>query len=604
MGCTQYKIITLPVHPDKTDPIDKVGIDLGFAGGNGTLADPFEIDDADAFMVFMDLSEKGVYRSAYFLMTDDIVLTAPIEPITGFTGTFDGGYNTISGYRNNGFAAIADSDDPTRMRRFIALFAELDGGTLRNVSFENFNVSFPSDLQLEPEDFDVYASVAVGSLLNGGTVENVTVGDGKIESPIRASGVVGYATGGTATRPNKIIGCTSNADVTSNFDINHPRPTFGTAGGMLSTISGSDTFVDIINCTNTGTIVGYCAGGMLGDKQNANGIMTGCVNSGTVRGTAFAGGMVGDLWYGGSYTLNDCHNTGDIESYRSFSGINGGVYADANIGGLVGMAGIGGSLTITDSTNTGSLSNDISGIITGIGGIVGTFSGGNDLTVEDTTSDGTITNTAAAATTPNINIYSQGGIVGYLKTDGNTIIKNSLGSDNTTLTDGFAYGTIIGCGTTRGADKNTTIEFDQVTDVGAPFGKIHQQTNKAYTYRFINMDIDALIHGGAPNDYDTSVGTFYLTGSTIDNLRRIQTLGNMDSGPGSIILIDGTIGSLDIFPDGAWPAGSDPNPTYTLQNTSLSAWTNPTYNDGTGQNRYFTINDTRIDGTNGTWPIS
>ena len=539
-------------------------------------------------------------RSANYRMTGDVTLQEAVTPITGFSGTFDGDNHAITGYRNNGVINIAEEDDPESVDTYTALFAELDGGALKNVHFENYDISFPEGTG----GYHVYGSVAVGTLSNGGTIENVIIGDGEIVSPTRAAGIVSKLEGGTAERPNRIINSVNNADVTSEYPVDDANPTYGTAGGIVSILGGS-VYAEISGCTNNGTVTGYCAGGIFGDKQNPNGSITGCINTGNIRGTAFAGGIGGDAWWGGSIIIDGCVNKGRIESWKTYNEINDGTYADANLGGILGMGGIGGSVTIKNSSNTGAVVNEIDNVLTGLGGILGTFTftvgQNNELYIENCRSDGTITSNAPyTAAGLEKNRYAQGGIVGYLKTESNTEITDSAGSDDVTLPEGHVYGSIAGCVSTMGTGKTHSFNFTEITDIDAPFGIIYQNRNNPYSYEFKNMRTDVLRHGGAPNKEENSAGTFDLSGSEITELIRINTSAAGNSGPGEIILVNGAVETLVIYPDGAWPSGSNPRPEYTLQGTALEKWKNPTYNDSTGQGREFIINDEVLTGTEGT----
>ena len=129
---------------------------------------------------------------------------------------------------------------------------------------------------------------------------------------------------------------------------------FSTTGGLGGIIGvpydATDVTADIDNCINYGDIFysgttesSYAAGGIIGrvfSKTGAKILIDGCYNYGAIYSTTdfqleFAGGLIGRS-EGGTITMNNCHN-------------NGNVTGVVHSGGLIGYTG--GKPTISNSTS-------------------------------------------------------------------------------------------------------------------------------------------------------------------------------------------------------------------------------------------------------------
>ncbi len=374
--------------------INQVGIDLGFAGGNGTSRYPLLISTEAQLKMFQASVNAGdSYIGKAVALSDSITLQDDWIPIgasaragdsltaasTPFKGVFDGKGKTISGMRidasvvsgtENGlgfFSAISGSDTVVRNlviddgvinqtdNRASGLVAGLvlDGATIQNCKTTATS--------------SVTASTAggiVGRMLKKGTIigcENnapITVG-----GTDKAGGIIGTAyydqdTTGTATRDDFIIkDCLNNGTITGS--------------GYIGGIVGYGTTIDVLSCTNAGAVnatSGGSTGGIIGEF-GYGGKVDGCINSGTITvsggaiGNTGTGGIVGWIRYqqNESYndtqvcTVRDSHNTGIVT-----------VNANNGVGGVVGM--VYWAATIDGCTNNASITNT-SGNMTG--GVIG-----------------------------------------------------------------------------------------------------------------------------------------------------------------------------------------------------------------------------------------
>ena len=168
-----------------------------FAGGSGTVADPYLISTAQQMAYFRDQVDAGVtYEGQYVKLSNSISLRgANFDPIgygyeadcymtdgMTFNGTFDGAGYTISGLYQNGW------DLGSKYSYSMAgggLFASVVDATIKNVKI--------SDAHIAMECIDM--GILVGYSQGNCTYENIEIHASKIANYQRATGgVVGEVT--------------------------------------------------------------------------------------------------------------------------------------------------------------------------------------------------------------------------------------------------------------------------------------------------------------------------------------------------------------------------------------------------------------------------
>ena len=469
-----------------------------------------------------------------------------------FKGIFDGGNNTIYGFDNDS-TGICDDDGN---RYFTAFFTSVDGGTIKNISFEDFNVEMNENVPTDRVNQRM-VSVAVGNLMNGGTVENVTVGEGVVVSPVRAAGVVARASNGSEENPNRIINCTNYADVfTETIGEDHVAElTYGTAGGILSTTAGG--LVVIEKSENHGTVEGMVSGGILGDAQSTVEI-SGCNNNGNIRGAFFVGGIIGDFWHnGGNGTISDCHNLKGavVESHESFQTADGkpndGTFGDVNIGGIAGAAGVDGNVTIEDSSNEGTLINHTEQILASVGGIIGTGISSSTTRIEiiDTTSTGIIQNAAKESPDDrgiyfqNRNKWTTGGVIGYAR-GMNYLFKNSYGYYPDFSDDYYEFGDIAGSLNAGDQEGTVTVEFSEPFESEQLFGIVRNFSASNSEISFENVHAIEQNFALCKDEMNLTLDS----GSHIETAIQLYIGDDGDSSYG-MASISGNIDNLVIYPE-------------------------------------------------------
>ncbi|MEC1787311.1 immunoglobulin-like domain-containing protein [Schinkia azotoformans] len=167
--------------------------DGGFTGtGQGTEADPYIITTAD------HLNEVRYNLSADYKLGNDINLSgystgAGWEPITNFTGTFDG-----AGYKIKNLTINRPSTS------YVGLFKSIDFSNVKNVYLENVNVKGLNNVgglagRLSRQVSHCVVSGTVDGLLRvGGLVGMINNSYGKITTSYSAANVSGNGSGGIA----------------------------------------------------------------------------------------------------------------------------------------------------------------------------------------------------------------------------------------------------------------------------------------------------------------------------------------------------------------------------------------------------------------------
>ncbi len=269
-----------------------------FSGGTGTSEDPYIIANARDFKHINTYITNGYgslaaadFLGAYYQQTADIdfknVQMAPIgDSDHQFTGTYDGNNKELQNVNISETGAFA------------GIFAYVNG----SASIKDLTVS--------------------GSITKTGSTDNSCVG-----------GIAGIVRGAAS-----VSGCTNNATITSSATY---------TGGIAGRLYQSTSSTAISGCTNNGSVTSSVSytGGIVG-QQIHGGTIVECVNKGTVSGTSYVGGIVGDMGAAGAAPsaisfISFCRNDATINASANCSGgiagriINGSVVSSCFAKGTV-----------------------------------------------------------------------------------------------------------------------------------------------------------------------------------------------------------------------------------------------------------------------------
>jgi len=297
-----------------------------YAGGIGTLADPYQIATAEQLAYLASLvnaagqTSNGNTSGKYYKLTADVDLKGSAHTWTpmgtsgtiAFAGVFDGNYHSI----NNIIVNRTSSD-------FNGLF-----GYVQGVSS---------------------ASKAV--------IKNLIIASGSITGQSYNGAIAGRA------NFVQITNCKNLINVSGSVASGGPE-----AGGIVGRL-GSVSIVE--NCSNSGTIssegAGLHSGGIVGNAAVSStvgdlSLIQYCYNTGSITGVSNAGGITGSG--NGNLTIKECYNKGTI----SASNVDGG--------GIVGY-GFGTGFNVLNCYNRGMVIQPSPTVaVYYLGGIFG-YPGGN-----------------------------------------------------------------------------------------------------------------------------------------------------------------------------------------------------------------------------------
>ncbi len=228
---------------------------------------------------------------------------APIgqSEIKAFEGIFDGNGKTISGMN---FTAVT-SIDTLNLSETVAGFFGIIGkkGVVKNITISKSKTNVTSSN---------YAGILVG--LNYGVIEGAkTTKSDTVKSSGDVGGIAGR-NGGYGT----MIGCENRATVKDGAN----------AGGIAGANTGA-----ISTSINYAAVSGTIAGGIVGSSHyrtiqkekitHVPGRIAACQNLGSVSGSKYAGGIVGENKDG---SINNCRNDGSVAATNTYwTAIAGGV---------------------------------------------------------------------------------------------------------------------------------------------------------------------------------------------------------------------------------------------------------------------------------------
>lgn len=276
---------------ETVDTWDGTAIADGFAAGDGTQDDPFQIETAAQLAHFAKTVNEGeAYLYKYIVLTADIDLAnkewTPIGNHSNpFKGNFNGDNHTVTGMQISGELDRVD------------LFGECTkhnvNSAIKNITVKDSvicGINFVGAIVGYAEEINIENCRSIGNTINGKTDVGGICGK-----------IGGYSVG-------KVSQCYNSSKVTGR----------GRVGG----IAGMGGIAE--NCLNTGEIMiinkAYqsAGGGIFGifDDTTASASITACVNLGKVSGGESFGGIVGST---------DSKSTGHISNcYYNMDAITGG----------------------------------------------------------------------------------------------------------------------------------------------------------------------------------------------------------------------------------------------------------------------------------------
>lgn len=274
--------IAVPVSARAETNVWDGTIASGFAGGDGTQNNPFQIETAAQLAHFAkNVNAGNWYDGEYIVLKNDLDLNnqewTPIgNARKPFKGNFDGNNHTVTGMKISGaLDCVGLFGGCTRHNVYSAI---------KNITVKNSDIhgeKFVGAIVGRAEEINIENCRSIGNTINGET----DVGG--------ICGKIGGYSGG------KVSQCYNSSKVTG--------------GGRVGGIAGMGSIAE--NCLNTGEITiireayrSACGGifGIFGDATTSASI-TACVNLGKVSGGESFGGIVGKTETSSTGHISNCY---------------------------------------------------------------------------------------------------------------------------------------------------------------------------------------------------------------------------------------------------------------------------------------------------------
>ncbi len=312
----------------------------GYAGGNGTYENPYQIATAEQLAFLAEQVNAGnTYQETYFLLIDDIYLNTSEEP------------------RKNNWTPIGSGEWLDDLEVYSEFAGTFDGGLCKiyGLYCDHPNGSY----------IGLFGSLA-------GYVDNLTLIDSYVRGYYAVGGIAGSLGGDL---PGGLWNCSNDGTVLGHIPAGDGEP--GCIGGLVGAM-WDNSYLDscynkaTVGCTTDEAGEGVCmdsVGGLVGSVSTGESIdITYCHNEGDIILDAPCatniGGLAGDGGYG---YFDECCNLGDITVAARSERID--PFDSYAIGGLFGSADAG--LKASNCYNAGNIDVYSAATATRIGGIVG-----------------------------------------------------------------------------------------------------------------------------------------------------------------------------------------------------------------------------------------
>lgn len=362
-----------------------IGYDAYEETFNGTQANSYKGKDKIFSNVYENGSDTATDVKGYMWVED-------VEQLQAINTNLGGNYALRNSIDATATSSWDDNDNDNINEGFKQIGTEIKNAFTGKFDGLDYNI-FGLTINRSGED-----NVGLFGVVNGATINNVTLVGGSITGDSYVGGIVGNAIGENTVISN----ATNSASVTGNSQV----------GGIVGIITGNSV-----------------------NKSKVNNV----INTGTINGNAGndVGGLIGSL--NKSQLIGNSYNLGAVTS------------SGHDVGGLVGSAS---NSTIGDGTNLVYNRLDVTGAYN-VGGIVGNMEGS---TVQNAENSGTVTATLYSVDNDgnsngkynyhsaeykgehevDVNVANVGGIVGsatyaYIQNNG-TYIKVSSTINNVTNT--------------------------------------------------------------------------------------------------------------------------------------------------------------------------
>ena len=360
--------------------VQAAGCPTTFAGGSGLASDPFQVANSTQLQGISNVHCLGLA----YVLTSNISLSGAWTPIgtdaAPFTGRFDGAGFTVSGLSISGatsasglFGVVrgASASDTARIVNLRITGASISGQAQVGVLAGVAEFATISDVTVAGS---VSGTSQVGGLVGqlGANAKGSTLSGSSSSAMVTATGVdagglIGYLFSGSSITSSSASGTVTTTQANVGGLV-------GLADGGITSSSASGTVNSTINSgnANAGGLVGSSSSTITGSSAN------GAIDANVVNTAQNVGGLVGsstgsisESYASGAVTATTGHsNVGGLVGSFDSSGLiqrsfaSGTVRGGASTGGLVGRVT---QSSLADVYATGSVTGT-----SGVGGLIGT----------------------------------------------------------------------------------------------------------------------------------------------------------------------------------------------------------------------------------------
>jgi hypothetical protein len=471
-----------------------------FAGGNGSIGDPFHISNVTQLQAIKDAT-----NSSHFILINDIDASAT----AGWNG--GQGFEPRSSWFNGSINGQGYTISNLTINRPGLYQAALIGSTgsdaeFKNINFENVSITgggrtatLIGTLAGTIDNVNVTGTIngtstvggLVGQLNSPGSITNSDLDVIVTGSGNDVGGLVGLLNSdasvdninvsGSVSGVNRVGGLTGQANSGSSITNSHTDVTVTGTGVRIGGLVGYNNQGDIQNTSSAGSVSGNTeVGGLIGHNESANSSVSNSHSTATATGNENVGGLIGFM------------NDGIVELVYS----TGEVIGTTNVGGLVGFVGWS-NVVIRLSFSTSNVEPAPGGGNRNqFGGLVGRIQGG---LIENTFARGRVYGNNRVgglvgemlSGSSVVNSYSTGEVNPSAGQAGGLIGRNAGESISNSFWDNqtSAWPNVgVGQGTTTGATGKTTSEMltqSTFTNAGWDFNNIWSMDpaiNDGYPY--------------------------------------------------------------------------------------------------------------------------
>lgn len=293
--------------------------------GNGTIVNPYKITNNT------QLDMVRLRTSSSFVLANDLDLTYDtqdkngkfynngkgFEPISNFTGSFNGLGHTIKGlYINRTLDNVGLFSDIFYNSEIVSndqVF--LNYGLIGNIKFDDVNITGNKNVGV------VAGMIDLESKDRNITISSIAVNSGSVTSASKtAGGIFGVLSYGNDDGSVKINSLFNGANVNASTDAG------GILGELINSKNNNDLSLEALE--NLGNITASNAGGLIGNllTQEAPLILSASINNGKIKGTSNSCGILCS-----SITSNvEVTLTNDFDTSGNFTNSNTGLNINKN----------------------------------------------------------------------------------------------------------------------------------------------------------------------------------------------------------------------------------------------------------------------------------